>query len=178
MTGVQTCALPISGDQLLRQLSSHLLHHLPREAELARMGGDEFAVLLRGVDNQTAQAHAETLRQCVEQFVFNWKGRPFRVQASVGLLELSRAVSDWETALNWADSASQRAKHQGRNQVQLFNPEDGLLLEHQRQLQWITRLREAIEQGHFELFYQPVMALQTTSSGQIGRASCRERLYI
>jgi diguanylate cyclase (GGDEF)-like protein len=154
-----------AGDQLLRQLSSHLLHHLPREAELARLGGDEFAVLLRDVDNQTAQAHAETLRQCVEQFVFNWKGRPFRVQASVGLLELSRAVSDWETALNWADSASQRAKHQGRNQVQLFNPEDGLLLEHQRQLQWITRLREAIEQGHFELFYQPVMALQTPSSG-------------
>ncbi|WAC46094.1 EAL domain-containing protein [Pseudomonas sp. SL4(2022)] len=154
-----------AGDQLLRQLSSQLRHHLPHAAELARLGGDEFAVLLRDADNPTALAHAEALRQCVEQFVFTWKGRPFRVQASVGLLALNHAVTDWETALNWADSASQRAKHLGRNQVQQFNPEDGQLLEHQRQLQWITRLREAIEQGHFELFYQPVMALQQPACG-------------
>jgi EAL domain-containing protein (putative c-di-GMP-specific phosphodiesterase class I) len=39
------------------------------------------------------------------------------------------------------------------------------LLEHQRQLQWITRLREGIEQNHFELFYQPVMPLQGAADG-------------
>jgi len=154
-----------AGDQLLRQLSSHLRHHLPRHAELARIGGDEFAVLLREINTDVAMEHAETLRHCVEQFVFSWQGRPFRVQASIGLLELGSGVSDWETALNWADSASQLAKHLGRNRVQQFNPDDGVLLEHQRQLQWITRLREAIDQGHFELFYQPVMALQSSDDG-------------
>ncbi|WP_339904541.1 EAL domain-containing protein [Pseudomonas guineae] len=154
-----------AGDQLLRQLASHLHHHLSPQAELARIGGDEFAVLLCEVDTDAALAHAETLRHCVEQFVFSWQGRPFRVQASIGLLELNSTVSDWETALNWADSASQLAKHQGRNRVQLFNLDDGVLLEQQRQLQWITRLREGIEHDHFELFYQPVMALQEDSSG-------------
>ncbi|WP_445940207.1 EAL domain-containing protein [Pseudomonas sp.] len=154
-----------AGDQLLRQLSSHLLHQLPRHAELARIGGDEFAVLLREINNAAALEHAESLRHCVEQFVFSWQGRPFRVQASIGLLELDGGVSDWETALNWADSASQLAKHLGRNRVQQFNPADGVLLEHQRQLQWITRLREAIELGHFELFYQPVVALQGANDG-------------
>ena len=39
------------------------------------------------------------------------------------------------------------------------------LLEHQRQLQWITRLREACERGHFELFFQPVLALQNAAAG-------------
>ncbi len=154
-----------AGDQLLRQLSSHLRHHLPRHAELARIGGDEFAVLLREINTDVAMEHAETLRHCVEQFVFSWQGRPFRVQVSIGLLELGSGVSDWETALNWADSASQLAKHLGRNRVQQFNPDDGVLLEHQRQLQWITRLREAIDLGHFELFYQPVMALQGNDDG-------------
>ncbi|MDP2744904.1 EAL domain-containing protein [Pseudomonas sp.] len=154
-----------AGDQLLRQLSGHLLHQLPRHAELARIGGDEFAVLLREINNEAALEHAESLRHCVEQFVFSWQGRPFRVQASIGMLELDSGVSDWETALNWADSASQLAKHLGRNRVQQFNPADGVLLEHQRQLQWITRLREAIELGHFELFYQPVVALQGASDG-------------
>lgn len=154
-----------AGDQLLRQLSSHLQHQLPRHAELARIGGDEFAVLLREVNAEAALEHAEALRLCVEQFVFNWQGRPFRVQVSIGLLELDSSVSDWETALNWADSASQLAKHLGRNRVQQFNPADGVLLEHQRQLQWITRLREAIDQGHFELFYQPVVALQGAADG-------------
>jgi len=154
-----------AGDQLLRQLASHLQHHLPAEAQLARLGGDEFAVLLRDTANDTALQVAERLRSGVEQFVFTWQGRPFRVQVSIGLLAIDADVSDWEIALNWADSASQQAKHLGRNRVQQFNPADGVLLEHQRQLQWITRLREAIDQGHFELFYQPVMALQGENDG-------------
>lgn len=154
-----------AGDQLLRQLASHLRHHLPEHAELARIGGDEFAVLLRESNHQAAQQQAETLRHCVEQFVFTWQGRPFRVQVSIGLLELNASVSDWEAALQWADSASQLAKHQGRNQVQQFNPDDTALLDQQRQLQWISRLREGVEQDHFELFYQPVMALQEGTEG-------------
>ncbi|WP_061238329.1 EAL domain-containing protein [Ectopseudomonas composti] len=154
-----------AGDQLLKQLASQLLHQLARHAELARVGGDEFAILLREVDDEAALSQAEQLRRAVEQFVFTWQGRPFRLHASIGMLALSSGVSDWETALNWASSASQLAKHQGRNRVQQFNPADGALLEHQRQLQWITRLREATERGHFELFFQPVQALQSTTSG-------------
>ncbi|MGE8497084.1 MAG: EAL domain-containing protein [Pseudomonas sp.] len=154
-----------AGDQLLRQLSGHLLSHLPRHADLARIGGDEFAILLREADDAAGMLQAEHLRACVEQFVFTWQGRPFRVYASIGLLALGDGVSDWETALNWADSASQQAKHQGRNRVQQFNPGDGALLEHQRQLQWITRLREAIDHAHFELFFQPVMPLQKPADG-------------
>ncbi|OEC33158.1 diguanylate cyclase (GGDEF) domain-containing protein [Pseudomonas cuatrocienegasensis] len=149
-----------AGDQLLRQLASRLQHQLPPSAELARVGGDEFAVLLRDTDDQAANCQAEHLRRSVEQFLFTWEGRPFRLYASIGLLALGPAVSDWQGALNWADSASQQAKHQGRNRVLVFNPADGALLEHQRQLQWITRLREGLDQGHFELFFQPVMALQ------------------
>jgi len=154
-----------AGDQLLRQLATQLAHQLPRHAELARVGGDEFAVLLREVDDEAALKQAEALRRAVEQFVFTWQGRPFRLHTSIGLLALGSGVRDWETALTWASSASQLAKHQGRNRVCQFNPEDGALLEHQRQLQWITRLREACERGHFELFYQPVQALQSATAG-------------
>lgn len=154
-----------AGDQLLRQLASHLLNQLPRHAELARIGGDEFAILLREADNDAGLAQAERLRASVEQFVFTWEGRPFRLYASIGLLALGAGISDWETALNWADNASQQAKHLGRNRVQQFNPGDGALLEHQRQLQWITRLREAIEHAHFELFFQPVIPLQHPAQG-------------
>jgi diguanylate cyclase (GGDEF)-like protein/PAS domain S-box-containing protein len=154
-----------AGDQLLRQLASALQLHLPEPAKLARIGGDEFAVLLAHLDEAGAMTQAEALRACVEQFVFSWQGRPFRLFVSIGLLELNSTVNDWETALNWADSASQRAKQQGRNRVHRFNPEDGVLLAHQRQLQWITRLRAAIEHQHFELFFQPVMALQQPEAG-------------
>ncbi len=154
-----------AGDQLLRQLASKLQHQLPAQAKLARIGGDEFVVLLEQADSEAAMDQAEALRACVEQFVFNWQGRPFRLFVSIGLLQLSSAVTDWETALNWADSACQRAKHQGRNRVLQFNPGDGILLEHQRQLQWITRLRAAIEHQHFELFFQPVKPLQQAETG-------------
>ncbi len=154
-----------AGDQLLRQLSSYLLGRLPGNSELARIGGDEFAVLLSGTDTRQALVLAEELREAVAQFVFSYDGRPFSLHASIGVLELDSGVGDWEMALNWADNASHMAKAQGRNRVHLFNPADGALLEHQRQLQWINRLREAIEQEHFELFYQPVQPLQHRDSG-------------
>lgn len=154
-----------AGDQLLRQLAAHLNHQVPRQAQLARIGGDEFAVMLRAGDTATALTQAEHLRQAVEQFLFTWQGRPFRLHASIGVLELGSGVTDWETALSWADSASLLAKHQGRNRVHLFNPADGALQEHQRQLQWITRLRQALDLQQFELFFQSVMPLQAISKG-------------
>ena len=154
-----------AGDQLLRQLAGHLLGSVPSQAELARIGGDEFAVLLADCDRQQALEQAERLRLAVEQFVFSYGGRPFRLCVSIGVLELESGVRDWEEALNWADNASSLAKAQGRNRVHLFNPADGALVEHQRQLQWIARLREAFEQQHFELFYQPVCPLQGEEEG-------------
>ena len=154
-----------AGDQLLRQLASHLLGHMPAQAELGRIGGDEFAVLLVEEDSEAALHQAERLRAVVQQFVFSSGGQPFRLHASIGVLALDSGVGDWEEALNWADSASVMAKNQGRNRVHLFNPADGALIEHQRQLQWITRLRDAIERQHFELFFQPVRALQADESG-------------
>ena len=150
----------LAGDQLLRQAAQQLKHSLPAKAELARIGGDEFAILLQAADDATAMHQAEQLRHCIEQFVFTWLGRPFRLHASIGLLPLNSGVGDWETALNLASNAAQVAKHQGRNRVHVFDPADGTMLEHQRQLQWITRLREAVEHDHFELFYQPVQPLQ------------------
>ncbi|MET1079788.1 MAG: EAL domain-containing protein [Pseudomonas sp.] len=156
-----------AGDQLLRQLATHLQRQLPTtQAQLARIGGDEFAVMLGALDTDAALLQAETLRQAVEQFVFTWEGRPFRLGVSIGVLALSSGVADWETALNWADSAALLAKHQGRNRVHLFNPADGALREHRRQLQWTTRLRAALEQGHFALYFQSVVPLQGPSAGQ------------
>ena len=155
----------LAGDQLLRQAAHQLKHALPAKAELARIGGDEFAILLQATDDASAMQQAEHLRHSLEQFVFTWQGRPFRLHASIGLLALNAGVGDWETALNLASNATQVAKHQGRNRVHVFDPTDGALLEHQRQLQWITRLREAVEQDHFELFYQPVQPLQQSQHG-------------
>lgn len=154
-----------AGDQLLRQLASSMQAQLPASALLARIGGDEFAILLRATDSNEAIERAEHIRATVEKFVFSWEGRPFRLFVSIGLLQLDEHVTEWQTALSWSDSASQLAKHQGRNRVHCFNPEDGLLLEHQRQLQWISRLREAIELNHFELFFQPMRPLQGQEQG-------------
>ncbi|WAJ37422.1 EAL domain-containing protein [Pseudomonas sp. GOM7] len=155
----------LAGDQLLRQVAYQLGHTLPKDSALARIGGDEFAILLHAADDDAATGQAQTLRQSIEQFVFTWQGRPFRLNASIGLLALDSGARDWETALSWASNAMQLAKHQGRNRVHAFNPADGALLEHQRQLQWITRLREATEEDHFELFFQPVQPLQQARSG-------------
>lgn len=152
------------GDQLLRQLAQQLTQNLQVRDRLLRLGGDEFVALLHSDNPATVIAQAECLRQTVENFVFGWEGQAYRLFVSIGMLKLDASVSDWQTALAWADNAAQQAKQLGRNRIHQFNPADGLLEAHQRELQWISKLRTAMEHNHFELFAQPVVPLSEPSN--------------
>lgn len=106
-----------AGDELLCRIAALLRGRVREQDMVSRMGGDEFAVLLRdcGIDN--AHRIAENLRAAVESFRFVRDERSFSVGASVGLVALGDRVQDLNDALAAADQACYEAKRRGRNQV-------------------------------------------------------------
>lgn len=108
------------GDRVLVDVASTLTREAPSGALVARLGGEEFAVLCPQAEADTARVIAERMRSAIEQLPFELAGRPVRVTASIGLaasaspqpLDLSR----WLAA---ADAALYRAKEAGRNRVVL-----------------------------------------------------------
>ena len=107
----------VAGDELLRQLSTALRRQLREGDTLARIGGDEFAVLLENTPAAHAACVARKLIAAVEGFRFAWQGFDYRLGASAGLVEFSGTGLEAEDVLEAADRMCYVAKESGRGCV-------------------------------------------------------------
>jgi diguanylate cyclase (GGDEF)-like protein len=150
-----------AGDQLLRQLA-HLLQATLRKDDLvARLGGDEFGVLLLHCDMERACQVAEKLRETVAGFRFFWESRIFTVGASIGVVPIDGDSVPLATVLSAADAACYAAKDSGRNQVQVYRPENEELRQRRTEMGWVNRITRALDEQRFRLRYQPIVALSS-----------------
>jgi diguanylate cyclase len=103
-----------AGDRVLQSVATCFMSALREEDFVARIGGEEFVVLLTGLPFERALRIAEELRMSVEALRFHFRGAPVRVTVSCGLTEL-RAVDAAGAAFDRADAALYRAKRGGKN---------------------------------------------------------------
>ncbi len=161
-----------AGDQLLRQVSS-LLKQLVREGDsLARLGGDEFGVLLENCPMQEAIRIADELRQCIGEFRFVSEGRSFSIGASIGVVHIADGSFSLTDVLSAADAACYMAKEKGRNRVQVYRPHDSEVSLRRGEMEWVSRLQRALEEGRFVLYSQEIISI----SGQAPRGTHHELL--
>jgi diguanylate cyclase (GGDEF)-like protein/PAS domain S-box-containing protein len=144
---------PLLGDQLLREVSRRLAETLYETDLLARTGGDEFSILLRGTHHiQDAVRVAERLRQrLAEPFILG--GHEIFVTVSIGLSVAPDNGIDADELIRAADSAMARAKEQGGDSSQFFTPE--LDARARNRLVLENALRHAIKRNELFLDYQP-----------------------
>jgi diguanylate cyclase (GGDEF)-like protein/PAS domain S-box-containing protein len=160
----------IAGDELLRQLGDLLPSKVRKRDTLARLGGDEFAVLMEHCPIDQAQRVADGLRSTVEEFRFAWEDKTFNIGVSIGLVPInadSRSVGD---VLGAADTACYMAKHQGRNRTYLYDSSSVELARRHGEMEWVSRINQALEANRFELFHQPIRHLDPSKeTGAKGR---------
>lgn len=108
----------IAGDELLRQVAALLTGLIRSRDTLARIGGDEFAVLMEHASLDKAVSFAEKIREAVAGFQFHWRAQRFSIGVSIGVIpvQIGRSVTD---TLNLADMACYTAKKEGRNRVHI-----------------------------------------------------------
>ena len=107
----------VAGDELLRQLAVLLRRQLREHDTLARVGGDEFAMLLENCTEPRAAAVAAKILATLQGFEFAWEGRHYRVGASVGQVGFRGAGLTAAAILEAADRMCYVAKESGRNRV-------------------------------------------------------------
>lgn len=154
-----------AGDALLGQVGQLLKSKVRWRDTLSRLGGDEFGVLLEACSLDEALRTAESLRESVRNFRFQWEDRNFRLGASIGVVPITADNEDVASVLSAADSACQAAKEQGRNRVHCFEENDLDLMRRRREMQWAARINTALEEGRFDLYRQVIQPLQTEESG-------------
>jgi diguanylate cyclase (GGDEF)-like protein/PAS domain S-box-containing protein len=148
-----------AGDELLRQLAGVLQSVVRGSDTLARLGGDEMALLLRNCPLEQARYFAEKLRQTVADFHFFWNKQRFEISVSIGLVEVSAESVSITEIMAAADRACYVAKELGRDRVHVFEKSDAALVQRHREMMWVSQLQRALERGHFQLYIQPIVGL-------------------
>jgi len=149
----------VAGDELLRQVASLIKHSIRSSDLLARIGGDEFAILLSNCELEVAQRIAETIRLEFQRFRFAWADKVFSQGVSIGLVSIDKESQGLQQVLSYADTACFAAKEAGRNQIHVFHPEKSVAAVRHGEAQWVTRIRSALEEDRFTLYVQPIQPL-------------------
>jgi diguanylate cyclase (GGDEF)-like protein len=141
------------GDSLLVWVAQRMLSCLRRSDTLARLGGDEFAVVQVGLDD--AQGAAQLAERVLHAFEepLSLNGRQLRVSASLGVALFPDDGEETAQLLRNADTALYKAKADGRGAVRFYSSEMGRQTQARHRVE--QDLREAVEHGGFELYYQP-----------------------
>ena len=147
-----------AGDELLCVMAQRLSACAPPGTTVARVGGDEFVLLVPGADQAAAAALTRRILRATGE-VWHFKGGDFRVNGSVGVALFPDHGRDPDTLLKNADAAMYLAKDQGRSTLRFFSAE--LSQQMTERLEAEQRLREAIRREHLLLHYQPRTHLAT-----------------
>ncbi len=145
-----------AGDELLCQVATLFKSPLRDSDCLVRLGGDEFGVLVEDCTLEDALRVANRLLSLVSEFRFSWQGRQFGIGVSIGLVMLDDPGQSLADVLRHADLACYAAKDRGRNRVQVFQPGDEDMQHRHGQMEWVSRLRNALETSRFCLFRQRI----------------------
>ncbi len=146
-------------DQLLRHVARRLSSAMPEADTIARLSGDEFAVLFDGYSNLSSLARVTSRLLGKLRVPLSVAGHELVISASVGISLLSDSAREVSALVSQANMAMQHAKHLGGNNFQFFT--QSLQASTLERLQLEIQLRRAIEEQQLQVFYQPKLCLKT-----------------
>ncbi|MCF3933339.1 EAL domain-containing protein [Acuticoccus sp. M5D2P5] len=157
-----------AGDSLLKEVATVLSAIAGESGDLARVGGDEFALLLPNHTSDAGVQLAHRLRRAVKDVNFVWNGKRYGVTLSVGAATFTDAVWDTlENALGLADAACFLAKEAGRDRVKLGLPSDEDVWRQLAEMDNVTRLKEALRDDRVVLYGQKIEPIGTNDGTDV-----------
>ena len=150
-----------AGDELLVKVADRLRRCIRQDDTVARVGGDEFLLLLNGITREpdAAQMARKILGILAEPFLV--QKRELFIEASIGIGMYPGDGADAETLVTNVDTAMYRAKETGRNSFQFFTRK--MQEQSQERAALESGLRRALPRGEFVLHYQPIYRLRDRS---------------
>ncbi len=159
-----------SADQLLKQMARRITNALPEADTIARLSGDEFAVLFDAYANLSSLARVTSRLLAKLRLPQMIENQELVVSASVGISLLPDNARDVSALVGQAIMAMQHAKHLGGNNFQFYT--ESLQASTLERLQLEQQLRKAIDENQLEVFYQPKLCL---ASGRLNGAEALVR---
>lgn len=156
----------LAGDYVLRQLTGVLRSRVRDADVLARIGGDEFGLLLEHCPLDRAAAVCEELRATTRALRLEWDQQTFETSLSIGVVAITGDTESVVEALSQADAACYLAKEKGRNRVHVYRSDDADMSRHHQELSGVNNIRQALRENRLELYTQPIQPLRPELPGR------------
>jgi diguanylate cyclase (GGDEF)-like protein/PAS domain S-box-containing protein len=149
-----------AGDRALQHVSLLVKREAPEAASVARFGGDEFVVLMPGATEERALVAAQQFQEAIAKTAFIEQENTFHLTFSLGIAHFTPEIHRDEI-LARADIASYAAKLKGGGRSEVYRPGQADLARLRSTMDWSRRLADAFEQNWFEVWFQPIVNVQT-----------------
>jgi diguanylate cyclase (GGDEF)-like protein/PAS domain S-box-containing protein len=152
----------LAGDRVLVEVSAMINQHMSKNDIIARIGGDEFGILLNDVNSRQALKTAEHYRKQFTSYIFKYGGKEIDIGCSIGIALFDNEIVSKEDILARADIACHIAKNAGKNRVHIYTSEDqSNRISMYADIGWARQIKEAMEQDKFILAQQPIVDTNT-----------------
>lgn len=145
------------GDQLLTDVASILRDGMRETDVLARIGGDEFGILLQHCRQEDAVEITEKMLAMIRTINDGSRGPSFEVSASIGISVLDSGTESITALMRQADLACYAAKDRGGNRIHVYQAGDQDLARRHSEMKWVRRLTEAIKEERLVLYRQEIV---------------------
>ncbi len=153
----------IAGDELLQQLSTDLQESLGENLDLARVGGDEFGLILKEKTLDVVVSIVESLAQQIREFRFRWEEQTFSVGACIGLVPvIDRSITVRELVRH-ADHACFMAREKGGSGIHIATTNSEKSIPDDKDSTSVQLMFNALDNNRLTLLYQPIANLRTKS---------------
>ncbi|MCG6269035.1 putative bifunctional diguanylate cyclase/phosphodiesterase, partial [Vibrio furnissii] len=154
-----------AGDGAIQFCASMLEEVLPYNAVLARMGGDEFAILLKDCTERDAIQVAKIIVATLAEHAFWWDDIRLNLTCSIGIRLIDHTATSPQMVHAQADTACHAAKEEGRNRYNLYRQDDADLCRRQLEMESVNLVHDALAKDRVELFAQQILALSGDDAG-------------
>ena len=154
-----------AGDRLLQEIAGILKDKVRDSDVCARIGGDEFALLLVGCPLEKARQIADTVVTAIADYRFVWQNRIFTIGVSVGLVEIGADSGTADETMAAADSACYVAKQRGRGRVEVYTAREESIARERGEIAWLKAIQNALANDGFELHTQSILSLASADRG-------------
>ena len=155
----------IAGDELLQQVAEKLKSTVRQRDTLARIGGDEYGLLLWRCNVEDGKRIANDIMEKLSELRFNWNDKSFSVSMSIGLVFIDQSSMTWADVLSLADFACFEAKEHGRNQIYVAGVDDVRTAKRFGEMEWVAEIVQALEDKGFDFYSQEIRSTDTEKTG-------------
>lgn len=149
----------VGADQVIAEIAGIIRTKLVKDDIAGRHEGSKYLVLSATISEKDLQKKGADIIKAIEDHIYEVNGKTVNVKSHIGVSLIDDASLDVNEAMSRSDKALTEAASDDKTKVRIYQPKEGEMTQKQIDATWVKRLKNALDNNHFHLLYQPIVQI-------------------